>query len=116
MNLSIESLSDMGAFTGAPVEKEITWKQGGKKLTATTYVRRLSYQSAMSEIDAHKKKGDLTASRIAACICDDKGKQVFTPEDITGDADPERGPLDGNLVYALLRVISEVNDLGKPES
>jgi len=116
MNLSIESLSEMRAFTGAPVEKEINWKQDGKEVTVTTYVRRLSYQSAMSEIEAHKNKGDLTASRIAACICDEHGKPVFTPADITGDADPERGPLNGNLTMALLKAISEVNDLGKPRS
>ena len=41
---------------------------------------------------------------------------MFTPDDITGDADPDRGPLDGNLTMALLQVIAEVNGLGKTES
>lgn len=31
MQLSISSLKDMGAFTGAPVEKEIKWKQGDQE-------------------------------------------------------------------------------------
>ncbi|HDY5476585.1 TPA: phage tail assembly chaperone family protein, TAC, partial [Pseudomonas aeruginosa] len=35
MHLSIDSLKEAGAFTGAPIEKEITWKQGDKELTAT---------------------------------------------------------------------------------
>lgn len=114
--LSIDSLKDMGAFTGAPVEKEITWKSGGGEHTATVYVRPLSYRSAVSDIKALSGKSDAVAGRIAASICDEEGKPVFTPEDITGDADPDRGPLDGNLTMALLGVIAEVNGLGKSQS
>lgn len=116
MDLSIESLKEMGAFTGAPVEREITWKQGDQDLTAKVYVRRLSYLSAKSDLLAVGRKGDAVAGRIAASICSADGKPVFTPEDITGEADPERGPLDGNLTMALLTVIGEVNNLGKPQS
>ena len=113
MSLSIDSLKEMGAFTGSPVEREITWKQGDKDLTATVYVRPLSYLSARSDITSVSGKGDPMAGRIASCICDENGKPVFTAEDITGEADPERGPLDGNLTMALLTVIAEVNGLGK---
>ena len=101
--LSIESLKQMGAFTGAPVEKEITWKQGDQELTATVYVRPLSYLSAKSDLLAMGGKGDAVAGRIAASICDAEGKPVFTPEDITGEADPDRGPLDGNLTWPCCR-------------
>ena len=48
------------------------------------------------------------AGRIAACICDAEGQAIFTPADVTGDADPDRGPLDGNLTVALLSAIAEV--------
>lgn len=116
MQLSIDSLKETGSFTGAPVEKEISWKQGGDEYTATVYVRRLSYLSAKSDILASRKDGDPLACRIAYCICDDKGEPVFTPEDITGDADPDRGPLDGNLTMALLAAIAEVNGAGKTAS
>lgn len=116
MNLSIDSLQQMGAFTGAPVQEEVTWKQGGKELTVTVYVRPLSYCSAVSDIKTMAGKGDAIAGRIAASICDENGKPVFTPEDITGEADPERGALDGNLTMALLSVIAKVNGLGKSES
>lgn len=115
MQLSIQSLKDMGAFTGAPVEKEITWKQGDKEFTATVYVRPLSYKAAVSDLQALSGKVDGVAGRIAASICDEHGKAVFTPGDITGEADPERGALDGNLTMALLAVIAEVNGLGKTE-
>lgn len=116
MNLSLDTLKEMGAFTGAPVEKEITWKQGSDELTATVYVRRLSYKTTVSDIQAMKNKSDAIAGRIAASICDESGKPIFSPEDITGDADPDRGPLDGNLTMALLSAIGEVNELGKPKS
>jgi hypothetical protein len=116
MQLSINSLKEMGAFTGAPVEKEITWKQGDKELKATVYVRPLGYLSAVSDVLAAGGKRDGVAGRIAACICDDKGAPVFTVGDITGEADPERGALDGNLTMALMTVIAEVTNLGKTTS
>lgn len=110
MKLTLDTLKDAGAFTGAPVEKEITWRQGETELTATVYVRPLSYLSAISDLRAIVGKADGVAGRIAASICDEDGKPVFTPEDITGEADPERGALDGNLTMALLSVIAEVNN------
>jgi hypothetical protein len=112
MILSLDALKEMGAFTGAPVEKEITWKKGDKDLTATVFIRPLSYHSAVSDIRSING-GDPTAGRIAACVCDEHGKVVFTPEDVTGEADPDRGPLDGPLTMALLKAIYEVNDAGK---
>lgn len=116
MSLSIDSLKEMGAFTGAPVEREITWKKGDKELKATVFVRPLSYMSAKSDLIAIAGKGDAVAGRIAASICDSAGKPVFAPEDITGEADAERGALDGNLTMALLTVIAEANGLGKTQS
>jgi hypothetical protein len=117
MNLTIDSLKEMGAFTGAPVKTTVTWQQGDTEHTADVHVRRLSYHSTVAELFAFSGKTDAVAGRIAACICDEAGEPVFTPGDITGEADPERGPLDGALTMALLRVIAEVNGLGesKPE-
>lgn len=113
MNLSIENLQEMGAFTGAPVQKEVTWKQGDRELKATVYVRKMSYHTARSDVMAARGAHDGLAGRIAACICDADGNSVFTAEDVTGEADPERGALNDNLVMALLNVIAEVNGLGK---
>jgi hypothetical protein len=83
MNLNLETLKQTGAFTGAPVEREITWKQGDDEFTATVYVRALSYHSAVSDVAALAGKRDGIAGRIAACICDQHGKPVFTAQDIT---------------------------------
>lgn len=116
MKLTLDNLKQAGAFSGAPVEKEITWKQGDEELKSTVFVRRLSYNTAMSDIASHHARTDAAAGRIAASICDEEGKPVFTAGDITGEADPERGPLDHNLTMELLRVIGEVNRLGKAQA
>ncbi|WP_313159277.1 phage tail assembly chaperone family protein, TAC [Mixta calida] len=116
MKLTLDTLKKAGAFTGRPVEKEITWKQGDAVLTATVYIRPMGYHTATSDVLAYGGKVDGVAGRIAASVCDENGKPVFTPADITGEADPERGSLDGQLTIALLVAIQEVNDLGKSTS
>jgi len=116
MQLNIESLKTIGAFTGAPVEKQIKWKQGDEEHTATVFIRPLSYKSTVSDLQAVNDKKDPVATRIAASVCNETGKPIFTADDITGDADPERGALDGNLAMALLAAIAEVNYMGKPTS
>lgn len=110
MDLTLDALKDMGAFTGAPVEKEIVLKDGDEEKKATVYVRRLSYHTAVSDIKSISAKSDGVAGRIASAICHKDGSPVFRPEDITGEADPERGPLNGEITMELLRVIGEVNE------
>ncbi|MBK0003173.1 phage tail assembly chaperone family protein, TAC [Erwinia sp. S38] len=116
MKLTLDSLKESGAFTGRPVEKEITWKQGDTELTATVFIRPLGYHSTKSDLLAYNGKFDNVAGRIAASVCDEMGHPVFTPADITGEADPDRGALDGDLTIKLLIAIQEVNDLGKTKS
>jgi len=82
----------------------------------TTYIRPLSYSSAVSDIRAMAGDGDAVAGRIANSVCDEHGKAVFTAADITGESDEERGSLDGALTMALLKAIGEVNNLGKTKS
>lgn len=117
MKLTLDYLKKEEAFTGRPVEKEIIWKdKNGNEHKATTYVRPMGYHTATSEVLAITGKIDGVAGRIAASICDENGQQVFTIEDITGVADPERGALDGSLTVALLVAIQEVNSMGKASS
>lgn len=116
MILTLDSLKQAGAFTGAPVERSIKWKQGDTELEATVYVRPLGYRAAVTDLAAAGGRVDPVAGRIAASICDAEGKPVFTAADITGESDPERGALDGNLTVALLVVIGEVNGAGKTPS
>ncbi len=128
MKLTIETLQKAGSFTGRPVEKKITWVQGGETITATVFVRPLGYQTAVSDVFARAGKQDGLAGRIAAAICDEDGNPVFTVMDIThGPLDKEElaknpestkriGALDGELSVALLTAIYEVNNLGKTTS
>lgn len=116
MDFNLKSLNEAGAFAGAPVKMPIKWKIGKTEHKADVYVRRLSYHTAVSEVMAYRTAQDGMAARIAGCIVDEKGVPVFTIEDITGVANPDRGALDHRLTMELLRVIGEVNDLGKPTS
>ncbi|MBH3383202.1 phage tail assembly chaperone family protein, TAC [Pseudomonas juntendi] len=125
MKLTLDSLKKTGSFTGRPVAKEITWRQGDETFTATVYVRPLGYQAAVSDVLAAGGKQDNIAGRIAAAICDEEGNTVFTVLDITHgpldpaelEKDPEStkrlGALDGNLTVALMVAINEVTNMGK---
>ena len=125
MKLNITSLQQSGSFTGRPVEREITWRQGAESLTATVYVRPLGYQSAVSDVISAAGRQDSIAGRIAASICDEDGSPVFTVIDLPdGPLDPDElakdptsskrlGALDGNLTVALMNAIYEVNNAGK---
>ncbi|WP_285435553.1 phage tail assembly chaperone family protein, TAC [Pseudomonas sp. fls2-241-R2A-110] len=116
MKLTLESLKSVGAFTGRPVEKEITWTQGVDEIKATVFIRPLGYQAAISDVNSLNGKQDSLAGRLAASVCDENGVPVFTVDDITGAADPERGALDGRLTVALLAAMYEVNNAGKMKS
>ena len=125
IKLTLDSLKKTGSFTGRPVAKEITWRQGDETFTATVYVRPLGYQAAVSDVLAAGGKQDNIAGRIAAAICDEEGNTVFTVLDITHgpldpaelEKDPEStkrlGALDGNLTVALMVAINEVTNMGK---
>lgn len=111
MKLSIATLTEKKAFSAKPVEVEFEWK--GEKIT--TYIRQLSYQTAVGDIRSHNG-GDIYANRIAASICDEEGKPVFTVADITGEADEERGGLDPELTSLLLIEIGKVQKVAKTPS
>lgn len=112
MKLSIATLTEKKAFSAKPVEVEFEWK--GEKVT--TYVRPLSYHTAIGDIRTSNGKGDIYANRIAASICNEEGTPVFTVADITGEADEERGGLDPELTSLLLIEIGKVQNLGKKPS
>ncbi|ABI59708.1 conserved hypothetical protein [Nitrosomonas eutropha C91] len=116
MLISIESLKTQGGFSDKPVKRTITWRQSDEEFTGDVYVRPLSYASAVADLRSINDDLDPVASRIASSITDEQGKPIFTVQDITGEADPDRGALNGSLTIALLNVIAEVNGLGKQQS
>jgi hypothetical protein len=123
MSLDLQSLYKQGAFAGAPVKRDITFKVGGEEITGTVWVRRLSYRSAVDDLKAVEGQEDLVAARIAHCIVDEDGSQLYQKHDVTGvydDGSPvldedgkERGGFVTTLIMALLEAIGEVNGLGK---
>lgn len=114
MKLTVENLAANGGFVSRQaVEKEIKWSHEGQEFTATVNVLPLSYATAKSDIVSSQQKSDPLAARIAHCIVDDEGAPVFSVGDITGEADPDRGPLSNGLTHELLRVIGEASSLGK---
>lgn len=113
MELTRDSLQTLGAFVGAPVRKEITWDNGEEEITSVVYIKRMSYAQAMAEGTALREQKDLNLVRIASCVCDKDGQQIFTVEDLTGEADPQRGPLSAELCMVLLKAVMDVNGLGK---
>jgi hypothetical protein len=115
MIFSLDGLKEAGAFSGAPVKKDVSWEQDGEVLTATVYIRRISFKTFMADATCKGDESLFMAGRIASCLCDETGKAIFTVDDITGDADPQRGPLDYNLTKALADAIGEVNGMGKPK-
>ncbi len=113
--LNAQSLGEQ-CFIGKPVEKEITWHNGTGEHTATVFVKPLSYDEAIAQIDAYNNESDnkqAIAERIASSIVDENSEPVFTVGDIDGSADPERGAICSGLTMSLLGAIGEVNGLGK---
>ena len=115
MQLTIDSLKTVGAFTGRPVKKEIKWEMNGVIHEATVYIKPLSFASTVNDFASLRGEIDFAAGRIASSVCDENGKPVFTVADITGEADAERGALDPNLSVALLGALTEVQNVGKPK-
>lgn len=122
MKLSLATLKQSNAFSAKPVEKVIEWNGH----TMTTYIRHLSYQTAVA--DMLNGSADPIAARIASSVCDEAGNPVLTVADITGqvvkpadwkegDAVPEgTGGLDVGLTQKLLLAISEVQNPAKKAS
>lgn len=102
-----------GAFVGQPVKKTIKFKIGNAEYEGEVYVRPLSYKTAVSDIMSLSGDSNVLPARIEACICDEHGEPLYTAGDVTGETDPERGPMCPELALALVKVIQEVNTASK---
>lgn len=124
MELTLDSLKSAKAFSSKPVRKTIEWNGN----TFDTYVRPISFQTAMGDISSASEGGaHILACRIATSLCDADGKSIMTPWDITGEVlygedgkvvagNPDAGAMDGELVKKLLIAINEVQNAGKTKS
>lgn len=130
MKLTLETLRQVGAFTGGVVRREVEWAQNGEMVRAEVWVRPLSYQTATADINSMRAGDGPWPRRVALCICHEDGSPVFQLSDITGVADDgkpvmtvtddgkevERGGLNQALFDALMMVIVEVSKLGKTKA
>lgn len=113
--LSIEQLKQ-SAFVGEPVLKTVSFTQDGEECEFDVYVRKMSYQSAVTDGKAWAQdQSILVAGRILSCILDGEGKPVFDSIDqILGTGDyVQQGALSSDLTHAFYNVIAEVNRGGK---
>lgn len=128
MKLTVESLRQIGAFTGGAVQRQVEWLQNGELVSAEVWVRPLSYQTATTDVLALRAGESAWPRRIAMCICQEDGSPVFPQlSDITGIGDDgkpiltedengqmvERGGINHSLFDALVMSIVEVSGLGK---
>lgn len=128
-HLSVDSIADVGGFTGGVVKREVIWKEHGKNHKADVHIRPMSYHTAVNDIMAKDESRPMVvARRLAACLCDADGVPLFRVSDITGLDDEgkpilikdkasgemvERGPFSPNLTTALLILVGEVSGVGK---
>ena len=126
-DLTLDVLQTRGGFTGGPVRREVQWTHEGEEVSATVWIRPMSYRTASRDLTTLSKGGDLIAHRLALCVCHEDGTPVFRVSDITGldengypitvkDDDGnevERGPINRELADALMLLVSEVSGLGK---
>lgn len=127
MDLTLDVLKKQGGFAGGPVKREVEWIHEGEKVSATVWIRPMSYRTAVKDLTAVAKGGDVVAYRLALCVCHEDGAPIFDVSDITGldenglpvmvkddeGNEVERGPLNRELADALMLLVSEVSGLGK---
>lgn len=100
---TLKDLQNQAAATRQPVEKEITYKDGGDDVIATVLVKRIS----VKEYEALYLNGN-EENRLARTIHhgilvkDDKGKPVAIPLDLAEQLTPA-------LAGAMVTAFNEVN-------
>jgi len=104
-----------GAFSLAePVKKTIEWEQGGQSHKAEVYFKPLSWQTVYGAIEEREsEQGDksaMIARNLAASLCDENGKTLYTAQQIHGQ---DGKVLCTSLITALLIAMNEVNGSGK---
>lgn len=120
--MKLKDLKAAGAFVeAAPVKKSVTWvhlDENGDPITDefTVLVKRQSfavveqlYSPAEGEDEAALAKRSRNAKLISECVLlGEKGDEQIPYEDALN--------LEPNLAFALLKVVHEVNGLGKAEA
>lgn len=110
--LTLDAVKKSGGFAPKGLTKKtITIKDDNDEdVSFDVYVKHLSYASVINARGADgEDRADAVARNISDAIRDEEGGRIFTPGDITGESDPERGPISSELTIALLSAIGEVS-------
>lgn len=108
--MKLEDVLNLG-----PAERklEITGNDGEKKVVKV-FLKPLSFALIMKSSPEEDKDAalDILAERIAYSVCDEKGKPLFTKDQIKGTSDKSLG---ADIVLALMGVVNEFNNFSSSE-
>lgn len=109
MELTLDAIKSAGAYTGAPVRKEIEWRSNDEQHKAWINVQLSSYDTAMREFEVQREGGDVLVARIVAGVVDPQGVPIFTKRDVAGDPETGEGKMCASLFFALITAVNEAN-------
>ena len=87
MKLTLDTIQQVGGFTGGPVKREVTWTAQGEEVSADVWIRPMSYHTAVKDAQAMQNGEDMLAHRLVQCVCNEDGSPLFRLEDVTGTYD-----------------------------
>ena len=99
---TLKDLQNQAAATRQPVEKEITYKDGGDDVTATVLVKRISVKEYEALYLNGNEENRLARTIHRILVKDDKGKPVAIPLDLAEQLTPA-------LAGAMVTAFNEVN-------
>lgn len=105
------SLKDIksGVLMGSPEKITVQIKLNGEDCEFDTYILPFSYETAVAQMRAYGEKKEALAGILASVICDEKGKVLFTEQEI-------RTKFNQAFVDSIWVKITEINLLGKKPS
>ncbi|WP_338562552.1 phage tail assembly chaperone family protein, TAC [Acinetobacter sp. KS-LM10] len=94
-----------GALIGTPVAISVPITLGEDECEFDTHVKPFSYATVVARWSAVGQNKEALAGTIASCVCDEKGKLLFTEDEVRANFSEE-------LIEALWAKIIEVNNIG----
>lgn len=94
-----------GALIGTPVAISVPITLGEDECEFDTHVKPFSYATVVARWNAVGQNKEALAGTIASCVCDEKGKLLFTEDEVRANFSEE-------LIEALWAKIIEVNNIG----
>lgn len=94
-----------GALIGTPVAISVPITLGEDECEFDTHVKPFSYATVVARWNAVGQNKEALAGTIASCVCDEKGKLLFTENEVRENFSEE-------LIETIWSKIIEVNNIG----